>query len=125
MVKNFKLDVQHVSDEQLVVNRKEHVSAVRMSSLYPGDKKVKIDGKEYSVAQGPVAIDGAGNVRAYNHLIRGCQHCLIVISLVTGKPLLVIGHQTSCKDATRLLLFDNERTFRGEDEVIFCEPGSK
>ena len=162
--------MQHISDEQLIINRKDHVSTVCTSSLYPGDKKVTIGGKEYSVAQGPIAIDGAGNIRANNHLIRGCQHCLVVISLVTSKPLLVIGHQTSCwrcshaltemmdnqqvkmhdvqfveithagkyyknsnhgpavaeefacEDAGRLLLFDSESNFRGEDEAIFANP---
>ena len=70
--------------------------ATRASNSYKGDVKVIIDRKEYSVARGAAATDGAGNTRAYNHLIYGSQDCLIVYSLVTEKPLVVIGHQISC-----------------------------
>ena len=57
----------------------------------------------HKVAREKIAIDSAGNVRAYNHLIRGNQHCLVVYSLEINKPLLVIEHQTSCYKYSRTL----------------------
>ena len=59
------------SNEQLRLNRIEHVRAVRSKKNYLGDIKTTVNGKEVSIARGAIAIDGAGNTRAYNHLIRG------------------------------------------------------
>ena len=92
-----------VSTEQLKKNRQEHVSYVRNTSDYIGDVKATIDGVVHMVSRGKIAMDGAGNVRAYNHLIRGSQHCLIVYSLAIMKPILVVGHQTSCIHCSREL----------------------
>jgi hypothetical protein len=59
------------------------------------------NGKEYQIAVGGIASDGAGSVRAYNHRITGTQHALIVFSLQTGKPLWVKIDQTSCNRCQR------------------------
>ena len=60
------------------------------------DVVATVGGKQYNVARGAAATDGTGATRAYNHLIRGSQHCLKVYSLVIEKPLVVLGHQISC-----------------------------
>ena len=89
--------------EQLEQNRREHVSYVRYTSDYIGDVKATIDDVVHMVSRGEIAMDGAGDVRAYNHLIRGIQHCFIVYSLAIMKPILVAGHQTSCISCSREL----------------------
>jgi hypothetical protein len=77
-------------------NRKHHVAACRADPDYCEDIKFMKNGNEYSIAAGGIASDGAGSVQAYNHLISGSQHALIVFSLQTGKPLRVKIDQISC-----------------------------
>ena len=96
MYKNYKKAIQKISLDQLCQNRKNHVSACRASSGYAGDLTISLKGKDFNVARGAAVTDGAGNTRAYNHLICGSQHCLVVFSLITKQPLTVIGHQISC-----------------------------
>ena len=43
---------------------------------------------KYSYSCGGIAIDVAGATRAYDHRIRGNQHCLIVFSIVTKKTFI-------------------------------------
>ena len=44
-----------------------------------------------------------GSTRAYGHLILGNQHCQIVFSLDTKKPIVVISDQISCVNCSRKL----------------------
>ena len=92
----LKIEIKQTSEETLQNNRREHVRAVRASKDYVGDVVATVDGKKYNVARGAAATDGAGATRAYNHLIRGSQHCLVVYSLVIEKPLVMLCHQISC-----------------------------
>ena len=41
-------------------------------------------------------MDGKGSARACNHCVRGNQYYIIVLSLETKKPLLVISRKMSC-----------------------------
>ena len=89
-------------------NRKDHVTFVREQTNYRGDVEITKNRKVHSISTGAIAIDGAGNTRAYNHLIGGNQHCTVVFSLETMKPLLVISDQISCikcsRELTRMML---------------------
>ena len=87
-----KKDIMDVSREQLKQNRQEHVSYICNTSDYIGDVKATIDNVTCMVSCGKIAMDGAGNARAYNHLIRGSQHCLILYSLAIMKSIIVVGH---------------------------------
>ena len=109
----IKASIKKTSGDTLSCNRREHVLAARSSDNYPGDVTATIQGKKVKVARGAAATDGAGNTRAYNHLIRGSQHSLVVISLITQKPLVVISHQISCwrcsNAMTKLMKEKNKR----------------
>ena len=59
------------STEQLTKNCTDHVVACRKMTGYSGDIVLTKDEVLHKVARGKITIDGAGNVRAYNHLIRG------------------------------------------------------
>ena len=96
MRERLKIEIKQTSEATLQSNRREHVRTVRASKDYLGDVVATVGGKKYNVARGAAATDGAGATRAYNHLIRGSQHCLVVYSLVIKKPLVVLGHQISC-----------------------------
>ena len=110
-----KSSIHKTSEETLSLNRREHVLAARSSDNYPGDVTATIQGEKIKIARGPAATDGAGNTRAYNHLIRGSQHSLVVISLITQKPLVVISHQISCwrcsNAMTKLVKEKNEKLY--------------
>ena len=96
MRERLKIEIKQTSEATLQSNRREHVRTVRASKDYLGDVVATVGGKKYNVARGAAATDGAGATRAYNHLIHGSQHCLVVYSLVIKKPLIVLGHQVSC-----------------------------
>ena len=81
--------------KQLRLNRIQHYSLARKLPEYPGDLVINKECITHSICRGAVAIDGAGNTRAYNHLINGSQHSLIVFSLISAKPIMVRYHQTS------------------------------
>ena len=83
----------------------------RVQNNYKGNAKVNVKEKEHDTTLGVCAVDCACNVQAYNHVIRSYQHCLVLFSLVTKKPLCVIGHQTSywrCSHALTLLMEEKE-----------------
>mmetsp|Transcript_1674 Transcript_1674/g.2723 ORF Transcript_1674/g.2723 Transcript_1674/m.2723 type:complete len:294 (-) Transcript_1674:121-1002(-) len=71
------------------------------------------DGKEHNICYGPVSADGAGEKRAYNHIITGSQHCTVVFSLVTSKVIAVKHDQISCAKCaqrlTHLVAVDKKR----------------
>jgi hypothetical protein len=98
LVSRIKNSVFDLSKEDLEINRKEHVAACCQGLNYVGDIKwTDGNGKEHSVARGAVTTDGAGEMRAYSHHITGSQHCLVIFSLVTNKPIYVHNDQISCK----------------------------
>ena len=65
-------------------------------------------GKPHSFAAGPICADGAGDIRAYNHRVTGSQHCTVICSNLTHKPLIIKHHQKSCvlcqRGITKLVL---------------------
>ena len=78
------------------------------------------------MARGTIAINGAGNTRAYNHLIRGNQHCQIVYSLDIMKSIMVIGDQISCINCSRQLtkLMSSQNVKMNEVQYVNLEhPG--
>ncbi|KAL7531549.1 hypothetical protein ACHAWF_003816 [Thalassiosira exigua] len=104
MYRRRKDQVKLVCEDQLRLNRIKHNSAIR--TKYGSKYDVKFtdeDGKEHILCSGPVAADGAGEVRAYNHRITGSQHCTVLYSVETGKPLLVWRDQVSCVNCQRTL----------------------
>ena len=92
----LKPRIMDLPKNELKINRIEHSSKVRSMKDYRGDLVFEKNQIKYSYSCGGIAIDGAGATRVYNHRVRGNQHCLIVFSIVTKKPLLVISHQISC-----------------------------
>jgi hypothetical protein len=94
-----------LSKEQLVEHRREHVRAAAEVPNYLGpieflDQKCGVVRK---VHRGPIAGDGAGPTRAYNHRITGSQHGLCLISCLTDKAIYVEVHQISCVYCSRTL----------------------
>ena len=84
-----------LSGEQLITNRKECVYKIRSIPDYRGDIKSTNGEQRYSICRGILDMDGTGNTRAYNHIIRGSQHSLIACSLLIMKNILVVSHLTS------------------------------
>ena len=72
------------------------MSAYCAASSYAGNLTIGLNGEDFNVTRSAAATEWAGSTRAYNHLICGSQHCLVVFSLITKQPLTVIGHQISC-----------------------------
>ena len=109
--RKLKEIVFDLSTNQLLLNRREHVRRARDMPGYEGDIIFTKDDKMHSICRATLAMDGAGNTRAYSHRIRGNQHSLIVYSLLTMKPMLVVSHQTSCHrcsmELTRLMKVQN------------------
>ena len=100
---NLRKVVFDFSKDQIRKNRVQLVKLVREDPNYTGDIKFLRNGKQHSFCRATIALDGAGNIRAYNHRIRGSQHCLIIYSLLIMKPIMVIQHQTSCYRCSRAL----------------------
>ena len=107
LIEKEKQSIMNLSEGQLRMNQKEHVAACRLVDKYPGDIVWTKDGKEYCVARGAIASDGAGETRAYNHHITGSQHCLVIFSLVTNKPIYLHNDQISCKRCSLALVRRN------------------
>jgi hypothetical protein len=108
-----------VSTEQLRANRREHVEACRAQHNYKGDLKfTDLDGKERSIARGPICGDGGGPTRAYNHRITGDQHGLVIFSALTGKPIYVEVDQTSCVYCNRLLTQYINLTHKNVQDIL-------
>ena len=80
------------SKEQLMQNRKDRLNASRDSTDYKGDLILTTNGKINTISIGKLALDGAGNIRAYNYFIRCNQHCCVVYSLVVMNYFYVIGY---------------------------------
>ena len=128
--KSMKRDLMELSGEQLKKNRMEHVKFVRSQPGYEGDIEVfenGKDGKKIKLARGTIAIDGAGGTRAYNHLIKGSQHCQIVYSLDIKKPIMVLSDQISCYKCSRQLtkLMDEQKVKMNEVQYVNLEHKGK
>ena len=92
-----------LSGEQFLLNHKEHVAKAYVMPNYKGDVIFVKDNIAHSYCHATLAMDGAGNTRAYSHHIRGNQHSLIVYSLLIMKSIIVISCQTSCQRCARQL----------------------
>ena len=95
--------IKQGSKEVLRNNRIEHVTLCREMNPERTVKHIDADGKEHNLFFGGVCADGAGDKRAYNHIITGSQHCTVVFSLVTEKVIAVKHDQVSCDKCTLLL----------------------
>ncbi|KAL7547979.1 hypothetical protein ACHAWF_017085 [Thalassiosira exigua] len=97
MLEKVKEEAEFVSEAQLRQNRIKHNTMTRSMPDYLGDHKwMDENGEWHSYAVSPVAIDGNGEKRAYNHIITGDQHATVIVSLLTGQPLYVWHDQISC-----------------------------
>jgi sRNA-binding protein len=107
-----KDNVLAISKEQLLENLRKHNRACRQLQNYKGDIEfVDINGRKHSVAQGPIAIDGAGGQHAYSHRIKGMQHALVIFLLLTAEPIFVQCDQISCQRCSILhlkLMFESK-----------------
>ena len=94
--KKIRLAIEDLSESRLQENLGEHARACREVPGYPGDI-IWVDelNVTHRAARGPLCLDGAGLTRSYNHRMKGSQAALIVISLLTGKPLVLIHTQVS------------------------------
>jgi hypothetical protein len=96
--------IKEVGKECLVENRKEHVQLARAQDGYKGDIKWKgPNGEEWSTARGPVDTDGAGDKRSYNNRHTGSQHCSIMNSGLSKKPIALAHTQISCVMCNRAI----------------------
>jgi hypothetical protein len=100
---NHKDAVEQVSEEVLQENRLEHVR--EMKKLYPEQIIVHkdADGVTHNITYGGACGDGAGDKRAYKHIITGSQHCTVIFSALTGKVLAIKHDQISCAKCDRKL----------------------
>ncbi|EJK58916.1 hypothetical protein THAOC_20921 [Thalassiosira oceanica] len=97
MVKKRKEYVSEAAEEQMRKNRIEHNEEVRRRHGSSADVKfTDASGISHSFAAGPVCADGAGATRSYQHRVTGSQHCTVICSNMTHKPLMLKHHQKSC-----------------------------
>lgn len=88
--KKIRVAIEDLSEARLVGNLREHTIAARGVPNYQGDIVWSDDsGAIHNTARGPGSFDGAGLTRAYGHKIKGSRACMIVFSLLTGKPIMV------------------------------------
>ena len=99
--KKIRLVIEDLSESRLQENLREHAQACRDVPGYLGDI-IWVDELNitHRAARGPLCMDGAGLTRSYNHRMKGSQAALIVISLLTGKPLMLIHTQVSRNDCS-------------------------
>ena len=90
--KKLKSLIFDLSNEQLRLNRKDHVQKVRVMPDYDGDIVFTKGSKAHSMCRATLAMYGASNTQAYAHRIRGNQHSMITYSVLTMKPMIVISH---------------------------------
>ena len=96
--------MKNVSLEQLRENQIEHVKLIRETNGTKYDVEfIHSDGQRHVICCGQVASDGGGETRAYQHRITGHQHCTVIFSGVTGKPLAIKHDQLSCVHCTLTL----------------------
>lgn len=95
--KRRKVCVREAAEIQLRKNRIEPNKAIL--DTYGASRIVEFSdssGKTHRYMSGPISADGAGETRAYNHRITGKQHCTVIMSGLTKKPLAIKHHQKSC-----------------------------
>ena len=111
MYEKVKVTVLDLSEAALIANRKKHCAECRKQPNYPGDVTFHDrDGNLHSISRGPIAIDGGGGRRAYQHHISGSTHCLIIFSLVTLEPIYVQVDQISCQRCSIAMMKALRRT---------------
>jgi hypothetical protein len=111
-----------ITTEQLRLNRIEHNRLARLQTDYAGDIQfVDNKGNKRSIARGPISTDGGGTTRAYNHRIKGDQHILIIVSLLTGKPILMIIDQNKCGACSHVLSKHCTETGKSPWHVVLGE----
>jgi hypothetical protein len=123
MLDKRKDATRKVCEEVLQKNRIEHVAAIK--NKY-GDKHIikhtDKEGKVHNICYGTVSADGAGDKRAYNHIITGSQHSTVVFSMLTDRVIAVKHDQVSCglcdKRMTKLLK-ENKRADEIADLLLF------
>lgn len=72
-------------------NRFDHNIAARATSDYLGDIELTDElGKVHHTAQSSGGLDGTGATRSYDHKNKGTRSCLVVFSLHTGRPMMVV-----------------------------------
>ena len=112
MMSKRKKAAAEVAEEILRENRREHVREVLKLNPNHTIMHIDADGKIHKICRGGAAGDGAGDKRAYNHIITGSQHCTVVFSIITGKVLAIKHDQLSCGRCSRrlnkLLLEENK-----------------
>ncbi|KAL7545351.1 hypothetical protein ACHAWF_015517 [Thalassiosira exigua] len=126
MFRRRKDNVKIVCKSELKKNRIEHNAVIR--SKYGSKYDIKFvdsDGVQHTICSRPVASDGAGETRAYNHRITGRQHVTVLYSVETGKPLMVWHDQVSCVHCQRKLteLIDGGKKHDEITEEDFSHPG--
>jgi len=123
-----KSAVKNVSLEQLRENRIEHVKVIRETNGTKYDVEfIDSNGQRHVICCGQVSSDGGGETRAYQHRITGHQHCTIIFSGVTGKPLAIKHDQLSCVHCTLTLtkvINDGKRAHEITEEDL-KHPGKK
>lgn len=102
-----------VTEDVLRENRKEHVKILKELDPENTITHTDAEGNTHNICYGTVCADGAGDKRAYNHIITGSQHLTVVFSAVTNKVLAVKHDQVSCgkcsRKMTQLLVNENKR----------------
>ena len=69
-------------------NLRTHVSAcAKMDGFH--QIQWEHNGETFTANPGPVSMDGAGGMRAYNHRIRGADTALVIQSGVAGVPIMI------------------------------------
>eukprot|EP00986_Skeletonema_menzelii_P015095 scaffold11045_cov138-Skeletonema_menzelii.AAC.1 len=113
MMSKRKEAIEEVAEEILRENRREHVRTIKDLNPNHTIKHKDADGKIHNICHGAVSADGAGDKRAYSHIITGSQHCTVVFSIITGRALAIKHDQVSCAKCShrlnKLLLEDNKR----------------
>ena len=104
MYKRRKDVVRAVACKQLRDNRIEHNALIKQTFGTQSILRFVDDlGIEHNFCHSPVLSDDGGETRVYNHRITGHQHCMVVYSCVTGKPLAIKHDQLLCVHCTQKL----------------------
>ena len=118
--------VRNVSKQHLRKNRIDHNRAIRSKYGTKCDvKHIDSEGNVHVLCAHALASDGGGETRAHNHRITGHQHCTVIFSCLTGKPLAIKHDQISCVNCSRALtkLIDGGKRAKDITEDDLKHPG--
>jgi hypothetical protein len=92
-----RVALHQLYDEREDDNLRTHVS---MCKEIEGFNSIEWqhNGETFTANPGPVSMEGAGGMRAYNHRIRGADTALVVQSGVAGLPLCIETSRVSACD---------------------------